>query len=307
MLMKKNNQTVIAVGGGKGGTGKSFMLSSTGSSLAMQGKRVLMIDADMGSANLHSFFGLNRPRLSLTDFFENKIPLELIASETSLPNLRLIPGDIKSLRSRVTFSQKMKFLRHVRSINTDYVFIDLGAGINSDILDTFMMADKMLMVVTPEKTSIENLYYFVNNAIFRKIERFFSANKNRSYFDNTLKNKKKLGIVSTRDLIDHLLESSPEKMGLAQELQSFNLYLILNQTRKKHDTQVGFSLASLLLKYLGLKTIYLGSAEYDNHVSQCINDGDLFMKKHSVLRAAREISNISFNLVNDKQIKRQEY
>ena len=89
---------IWAVGSGKGGTGKSFLTSSLGAVIARNGKRVALIDADLGGANLHSFLGIGRPRYSLTDFFEKKMPLnKLIVDYDSAPNIGIITGDIDSI------------------------------------------------------------------------------------------------------------------------------------------------------------------------------------------------------------------
>ena len=63
---------IWAIGGGKGGTGKSFVTSSIGTHLASKGSKVVLIDADLGGANLHTLLGVSKPRNSLTDFFEKK-------------------------------------------------------------------------------------------------------------------------------------------------------------------------------------------------------------------------------------------
>ena len=69
---KKSN--IWTIGGGKGGIGKSFIASSIGSCLASNNKKVVLVDADLGGANLHSFLGINRPKATLTDFLDKKIP-----------------------------------------------------------------------------------------------------------------------------------------------------------------------------------------------------------------------------------------
>ena len=66
---------VWAVGGSKGGIGKSFITSGIGTWLALKEKRTILIDADYGGANLHSFFGIDRPEKTLSDFFKNSHPL----------------------------------------------------------------------------------------------------------------------------------------------------------------------------------------------------------------------------------------
>jgi MinD-like ATPase involved in chromosome partitioning or flagellar assembly len=101
-----------------------------------------------------------------------------------------------------------------------------------------------------------------------------------------------------------MVSNSVKGKELAAELENFNLYLILNKTKNGKDLQLGFSIRSILLKYLGLKTIYLGSIEDDDdHILKCLNDGNIFMQKYSSERSAKEVESISLNLLNSRQPK----
>ena len=100
---------IWAIGGGKGGTGKTFITSSLGVSLANSGRKVVLVDADLGGANLHSFVRLKKPKYSLTDFFENKLPLEKIIEDTQIPGLQLVTGDIHSINPQnIKYTQKLR-------------------------------------------------------------------------------------------------------------------------------------------------------------------------------------------------------
>ena len=88
---------IWTIGGGKGGTGKSFIISSVGNCLASQDKKVVLIDADLGGANLHTFLGIEKPRISLTDFFEKKVPLPDIIVDSGVKNMGFLIGAIHSL------------------------------------------------------------------------------------------------------------------------------------------------------------------------------------------------------------------
>ena len=110
---------IWAIGGGKGGVGKSFVLSSIGMSLAKEG-RVVMVDADLGGANLHNFLGITRPKTTLSDFFEHKTPLSELITETGVENLGLITGVIGSLGAEsIKFAQKRKLFTHIKKIEAD--------------------------------------------------------------------------------------------------------------------------------------------------------------------------------------------
>ena len=160
---------IWAVGGGKGGTGKTFIASCIGTYLARKGRDVVLVDMDIGGANLHSFFGLGRPQKSLTGFFEAGAALPDLLLKTDLDNLSLITGDIDSIASdKFKFTQKLKLFRQIMRLNARNVVIDLGAGTHHNTIDTFLIADKMIVVLVPEVIAIENMYHFIKNALFRK-------------------------------------------------------------------------------------------------------------------------------------------
>src|SRR4030042_2569710 len=104
---------VWAVAGGKGGTGKTFLVSSRGTCLARKPHRVALADFDLGGANLHTFLNVTQPGQSLTRFFEKAdARLEELIVPTGIDNLGLITGDLESVSSEgVPFSRKLKLLR----------------------------------------------------------------------------------------------------------------------------------------------------------------------------------------------------
>src|SRR5512133_2159016 len=81
---------IIAVGGGKGGIGKSMISANLGIALAGRGKRVVMVDADLGGANLHTTLGIDVPKRTLTDFIERRVKrMEDVITPTGIENLGL--------------------------------------------------------------------------------------------------------------------------------------------------------------------------------------------------------------------------
>ncbi len=81
---------IIAVGGGKGGVGKSLVTSSLGISLARHGRRVVVVDADLGGANLHTCLGLNSPERTLSDFINRRVSrIEDVIAETGVRQPRV--------------------------------------------------------------------------------------------------------------------------------------------------------------------------------------------------------------------------
>lgn len=150
---------VIAVTSGKGGVGKTFVSANLAAALAKRGLRVLVLDADLGLANLDVVLNLY-PKLTLHDVFTSKATLD----EAILP----APGSFSVLLagsgmveySRLTPEVRGEFLRVVHSLvpRFDVILLDTGAGISDVVLFAVSLASEVLMVATPEPTSLTDAY-----------------------------------------------------------------------------------------------------------------------------------------------------
>ncbi|NCO83341.1 MAG: ATP-binding protein [Nitrospirae bacterium CG_4_10_14_3_um_filter_44_29] len=291
------------MGGGKGGTGKSFVTSGIGTHLVSKGKRVVMIDADLGGANLHTFLGVSKPRNSLTDFFEKKVPLNNIIVNCSIPDMGLVSGTLSSLDSEnIKYVQKLKLFRQIKEIDTDYILIDLGAGSHNNTIDTFLLADKMIVVTTAEITALENMYHFVKNVFFRKLKITLGAHGLKDMIQDVWKNRDVHGIKHLKDVVDHLMGTSTHIRDiLEKELSSFRIYIVLNQIRSGRETMIGVSVKSVCLKFLGFNAMYAGHIEYDETVLRCINKRLPFMLTHPFSHVAKEIGKLTENLRDGRQ------
>jgi len=134
---------IWAVGGGKGGVGKSVVSTILAFWLARNGKRTVLIDVDLGGANLHTLLGIKSPPRTLIDFINRKFgSLEEICIDTEAKNLCLISGSSEVLSlANPHFSQKVKLINHFSRLDADYVVIDRknysphpGANIHSECL-----------------------------------------------------------------------------------------------------------------------------------------------------------------------------
>jgi len=304
-LSKAKEGEIWAIGGGKGGTGKTFVTSCMGTYLAEKGNRVVLIDVDIGGANLHSFFGINRPIKTLTNFFEDGLPLKELTVKTGIDNMRLITGDIHSMASdSIKFTQKLKLFRHIMKLNTQYVLIDLGGGSHNNTLDTFLMADKMIAVLVPEIIAVENMYHFIKNALFRKVRMSLRAYGFREIVEHIWERRTRYKIKNLKELIDWLKDSF-SYIGdiLEKELAGFKIYLILNKVRSPDDIFIGASMKSVFVKYLGIDTDFVGYIEYDDSVWRSIRSCQPFMIHYSSSRCTEEIEDFTENLINGKEIR----
>ncbi len=296
---------IWAIGGGKGGTGKSFLISSIGHCLARQRKRVVLIDADFGGANLHTFLGIARPIQSLTDFFEKQVPLTDLVVESGINNMGLLIGTIHSLApDSMKYTQKLKLFRHIKSLDADYVLLDLGAGANLNTLDTFLLADKKIIVILPEITAIENSYYFLKNAFFRNLLKALGGHGSKALVQEAWNNREKHNIRNLNQLIGYLRNVSPmlEKI-INRELSTFRAHIILNRITTGEEVVLGRSVKSICRKYFSVDAKYAGYVEYDPIIPRCINKGQPFMQACPASRCAGEIERVTENLLDGKDMQ----
>ena len=296
---------IWAVGGGKGGTGKTFLASSIGIYLAKSEKRVILIDVDIGGANLHSLLGISRPKKCLTNFFEKGTSLSRLAVKTGIENMSLITGDVHSLASdNIRFTQKLKLFRHIMKLNKQYVIIDLGGGSHNNTIDTFLMADKKIAVLEPEIIAIENMYHFVKNALFRKIRMSLRSYGFKEIVEHMWEQREKYQIKSLKELIDSLKDSF-SYIGdiLDRELADFRIYLVLNKIRSSQDILIGSSMKSIFNKYLGIDAKFVGYIEYDDVVWRSIRERRPLMLNYSLSRVAKEIGVFTENLLYEREMK----
>ena len=161
----------VAVGGGKGGVGKSVVAANLACAMADLGFRTILVDADLGSANQHTLFGIDRPGLTLQALVDRKIDtLEQAVTATKYGRLFLVPGSGAVVgAANVAHAQKLKLIRHIAKLDADAIVIDCGAGTSYNVVDLFAAADVKLLVASPQLTSLQNAYAFVKSAVYRSM------------------------------------------------------------------------------------------------------------------------------------------
>jgi flagellar biosynthesis protein FlhG len=156
---RKRQARVIAVTSGKGGVGKTNIVANLGFAFTTLGKRVLILDADMGLGNLDVLLGV-APKFNISHVIRGELPLTEILEEG--------PGKMKILAAssgiqeltQLSAEQKVKFLRELDRLidDTDILLIDTAAGISSNVMDFSVTAQEIVVVVSPEPTAITDAY-----------------------------------------------------------------------------------------------------------------------------------------------------
>lgn len=284
---------IWAVGGGKGGTGKSFISSGLGLHLASLGRDVLLIDADLGGPNLHTLLGLRNGHPDLGDFLTHKVlSLEEAAVETPYEGLRLIRGTENILFvANLNHYKKLRLLRQVRQLAAQDIILDLGTGSSFNTLDFFLSASPGIVVATPEPTSIENSYLFLKSCIMRVLKLYMDHYKIPDLHQKMLEQIEK-NSQSLYGFFRSLLESD-RSYGtiLYRALRNFRPCLIMNKARDEADAELGRSVADVARRYLLIDLHFLGAIPYDARVHSSLRALEPFTVAHkdsAVTRAIRE-------------------
>ncbi|MBN1959434.1 MAG: P-loop NTPase [Deltaproteobacteria bacterium] len=284
------------MGGGKGGIGKSLLSANLGVHLAQIGRRVVLVDADLGGANLHTCLGIPAPQKTLSEFIERKVSsLQDVITPSSINGLGLISGALDFLAAaNPKYTQKLRLLREISRLDVDCVIIDLGGGTGFNILDFFLIADHGILTVVPEPTSIENAYRFIKAAYYRRIKTIEMTWNLKPLIEEAIGDKGGLGLRTPVDLVGYVESRDPQGgQRLRQELERFPLKLVVNQARSDEESKLGFAISDACRKYFGIPMQYLGSIPYDDAVWRSVRRRRPVMIDSPDAKACHGIRNIA--------------
>jgi len=149
----------VAITSGKGGVGKTFVAANIAAALAERGERVLVLDADLGLANLDVVLNLT-PKLNLHDVFRGRASLDDAVLPAPGGFSVLLAGSGLVEYSRLTSELRDQLLNAIETLAPRYdrIILDTGAGISDVVLYTISLAEEVLVVATPEPTSLTDAY-----------------------------------------------------------------------------------------------------------------------------------------------------
>jgi flagellar biosynthesis protein FlhG len=272
-----NTPTIIAVGGGKGGVGKSVVSTMLALFLARMGKETILMDVDLGGANIHTLLGIKSPLRTINDFVTKKYAsLEDVRLETGVPQLNLISGvsEVLSL-ANLQFAQKAKIIQHLRKLNADYIVLDLGGGTTFNVLDFFLVAHKKLVVMTSQPTSIQNAYAFVRNAVYRHLSRLSSHKPAmQSVVREAMDPKNELQVRTINELFQEMAKAggSDEVASIQTEIAKIQPALITNMVMDSKDRNASRIIQVVAEKYLMIQPTILGSVAYDRQIHTMVTN-----------------------------------
>jgi flagellar biosynthesis protein FlhG len=258
---------VVAIGGGKGGVGKSLVAANVGIFLATLGKKVILVDAAFGAPNLHLFAGVPRPTRSLAEALAVGGPaLGELAVPTHVPGVKLIGGVYDpAWIANPGPAQVRVIAEQLHQLPADWVVVDLAPGLGSPTLELFLEADIQLLIGVPDPTSIELMHRFVRAAFMKRLERRGLAHL--AQIEDSDPTDFEGGSPSALDIyLAAVAAQRPEVGELREAILGFSPHLVINSARSKSDMELGRAVASSARRKLGTPIRYLGHLEYDEAV-----------------------------------------
>lgn len=267
--------TIWAVGGGKGGVGKSVASVLLSVGLARSNQRTILVDADLGGANLHTMLGIKMPARTLNDYITGKrSQLNDICIQTQERNIELICGASEILSfSNLHYTHKYRIMQNIRRLAADHVVMDLGAGNSFAMLDFFLMSDYPIIILTPQPISIQNAYGFLRNAVHRKLSRMARRHASLHSIIATAmdpKNDERLRTVG--DLYEAVRITHGINMArrLRDGVSRLRPRLITNMIRSDREKKAGTIIQTVAEKYLKISPQVTGVVAYDPQIETCM-------------------------------------
>ncbi len=298
---------IIAVGGAKGGVGKSILAANLGVLLSSMGHHTVVADLDLGGANLHLYLGEAHLKQNINDFINNKVStLNEIMVQSKYGPL-FIGGNSSQLGiANINFSRKLKLLKAIKKINADYVIIDLGGDTSYNIIDFYLAADYGIVITTCDPAAYLDAYSFIKVALYRKLNRIFGPEsttgiKRDQDLEHLIKEatltSNNPNVKNINELVKKVKEKCPKHLSLLNEaVSTYRPYLVVNRTTSSdaNVNELVKRIQTVSDQRLSARVENLGSLPYQPEIAYSARDlipvvyryptGDLAIKMKKILK-----------------------
>lgn len=279
-LRGSHRSRIVAIGGGKGGVGKTLVTANLAIALATMGRQVVAVDMDLGGADLYLSLGIRNLSRSLNDFIERKYEsLDEVRLATAYRNLTLIAADSSRLgAANIKFAHKEKILRHLGKIDCDVILVDLGAEVSFNVLDIFLAADHRYVVTSTEPTSVLEAYGLIKLSLYRKLRHFANEmipphSELGEVFEDFLfeRESETNGKPKTVwQLIDVVGKSDAElQKKLLKMIWGYQIDLVVNMSEATDDASISQTITRLAQDNLSLNVQHAYVVPWDRKVREC--------------------------------------
>ena len=293
---------IIAVGGGKGGIGKSVVCTNLAIGMALSGQKVVLMDTDFGASNLHAMLGINNPAHGFQDLFNENFPnKQSLLIDTGISNLKFVSGAGDNPGSANIDTDKVNtVISFIKSLEADTILLDLGPGTNFNVIDFFNISIQNVVLTTPEITSVMKTFSFIRSVLFRRISLAFQGNPEiQKLVDHSNPGNANIETYTTDLLREQFKKDFPDHLEqLNAIVKGFTPGLVVNRVRSKKDLLTGDNLLKLVKKFLGVKAAYLGYIIESDRVRDSVDEMVPFLIKDPQSKPSENLQQIISSLTN---------
>ncbi|MDB4972663.1 MAG: Flagellar synthesis regulator FleN [Myxococcaceae bacterium] len=285
----------VAISGAKGGAGKTVVACNLAIYMSTLGRTTLVVDADRSGAHLHTLLGVP-PRLPAQGRAPAAArPLEIEA--TDVPGLFFMQGGVADGHAGQTPSRtRRELFEALATIDCDYLVLDLGAGIDAELLDLYLAADVALYVTIPEPPAVEGTYRFVRALFLRALAQRAGTPGERAQLFALADELG--GLPVPRELAEALAaDEHPLAETALGLLTSHEVHFVVNQSRVRTDLELGESIRSAAWQRLGVSLHYLGYIDYDDNVWACVREQTPLLVKAPGTKASKSLEKLARRLL----------
>src|SRR5271157_5338138 len=254
---------IVPIGSGKGGVGKSLLAANLSIALAEAGKKVVLVDLDLGASNAHTMLGIRSVDRGIGTFLSvPRTSFDDLIMPTEYDGLSFVPGDAEMPgTANVKSAQKKRLVRCLESQAFDFMVLDLGPGAGANALDFFLLGTGGVVVTTPALTSLLNAYLFLKNVVFRAIYATVGPRSRAFALLEEMRRDREGGLQRTPvpRILETIAREDPEEHALvARALERLRPRLVLNMVEDPAEAEKGEKLRASARGYLGIEISYLG-------------------------------------------------
>lgn len=240
----------IAIVSGKGGVGKSNFALNFSLELIQQGKKVIIIDLDVGMGNIDILLGL-QAKNTILDLLEKRLPIEEVIETADLSLSYLSGGSGFTQLFTLDEASKEYFFHQYEKLSSqyDYIIFDMGAGATDESLSFILASDECIVITTPEPTSLMDAYSMIKFIIHKNDQLPISLVMNKS--PSTALGKKYLNQFQM--IIQNFLTIQPKKLGILPDdpIVSKAVMRQMPYILYKENAQISKAMKKIVHNYLG--------------------------------------------------------
>lgn len=254
---------IIPVASGKGGVGKSLLAVNLSIALAEAGRKVVLVDLDLGASNAHTMLGLRGVSRGIGTFLSSpRSQFRDIVQPTEYDGLSFVAGDAEMPgTAALAPAQKKRLVRCLESLEADLMVLDLGPGAGPNPLDFFLMGTAGIVVTTPSLTSLLNAYLFLKNVVFRALYASFAPKSRALAVLEGMRRDRDAGLARTTvpRILAEIAKEDAESHALAvKALARLRPRLLLNLVEDPAEAEKVEKLRASAREYLGIECSHLG-------------------------------------------------